>query len=142
MAGSFRANTEQGIKSMNAFDGELQQTISNWASNLEFRVRIYFYGSRLNGKSTIESDLDLALEFLEGWVNRTLIWMDFHDLWERELSKITNLKVHLELYDAENIHVRSYVRNKSIIIFESPNIPGTADDEEFERDLTQILKGE
>jgi predicted nucleotidyltransferase len=127
---------------MNAIDGELQQKISNWASTVDFRVRIYFYGSRLKGKSTIESDLDLALEFLEGWVNRTLTWMDFHDQWESELSKRTNLKVHLELHDAENFHVRSYVREKSMIIFESPERTDTDDDEEFERELAQILKEE
>ena len=44
---------------------ELQQKIRHWASKLDFRVRIYFCGSRLKGTSTIESDLDLASEFLE-----------------------------------------------------------------------------
>ena len=64
--------------------------------------------------------------------------MDYHDLWESKLSKITQLKVHLELYDNKNVNVRKYVNEDSIIIFESPE----TDDEDFEKDpaLLKLLK--
>lgn len=120
-------------------DENLKQSIRQWASSIHFRIRIYFYGSRLKGTANHDSDFDLAIEFLDPWINRTLTWMDYHDEWESRLSKITNLRIHLELYDDENVHVRKYVKEKSIILFESPELPKT-DDENFERDLAALLK--
>ena len=108
---------------------ELQEKISNWALNLDFRIKIYFYGSRLKGTHSLESDYDLAIEFLDAWIHRTLRWMDYHDQWQNELSKITDSKVHLELYDAKNVNVRRYVNDKSVTIFESPERPETNDEE-------------
>ena len=118
---------------------KLEQAISSWASALHFRVRIYFYGSHFKGGYSLESDYDLAIEFLDSWVPHTLTWMDYHDQWQTELSKITSLKIHLELYDAENVHVKEYVKEKSIIIFESPKELET-DDEDFLKDLDVLLK--
>jgi predicted nucleotidyltransferase len=99
---------------------KLKQFISPWASSLDFRIKIYFYGSRLTGKSTPESDYDLAIEFLDPWVDTTLAWFDYHDQWQTNLSKITKSKIHLELYDDGNVFVKKYVTEKSIIVFESP----------------------
>jgi hypothetical protein len=67
--------------------------------------------------------------------------MDYHDQWQTKLSKITSLKIHLELYDAKNVNVQKYVKEKSIIIFESPEEPET-DDEDFLKDLDVLLKRE
>ena len=119
---------------------KLKQVISPWASTLPFRVRIYLYGSQIKGTSNHESDYDFAIEFLDSGIHRTLTWMDYHDLWESKLSKITQLKVHLELYDNKNVNVRKYVNEDSIIIFESPE----TDDEDFEKDpaLLKLLKKE
>ena len=119
---------------------DLKRVVSNWASILPYRVRIYFYGSQIKGTSNHESDYDFAIEFLDSGINRTLSWMDRHDLWESELSKITQVKTHLELYDNKNVNVRKYVNEGSIIIFESPETK----DENFENDpaLLKLLKME
>jgi predicted nucleotidyltransferase len=118
----------------------LIKVISSWASNLPHRVRIYFYGSQIKGTSNHESDYDLAIEFLDSWIDRTLTWMDYHYSWESQLSKITHVKVHLTLYVDENVNVRKYVNEGSVIIFESPE----TDDEYFENDpaLLKLLKKE
>ncbi len=102
---------------------KLKQFISPWASSLHFRIRIYFYGSRLTGNNSLESDYDLAIEFLDPWVDTGLTWFDYHEQWQANLSKITKSKIHLELYDDENVHVKKYVKEKSVIIFESPEEP-------------------
>ncbi len=68
-------------------DENLKQSIHQWASSIHFRIRIYFYGSCLKGTANQDSDLDLAIEFLDPWSNRTLIWMDYHDEWEYRLCK-------------------------------------------------------
>lgn len=99
---------------------KLKHFITPWASSLDFRIRIYFYGSRLTGNNSHESDYDLAIEFLAPWVDTVLAWFDYHDKWQTDLSKITRSKIHLELYDDENINVKKYVKEKSVIIFESP----------------------
>jgi predicted nucleotidyltransferase len=111
---------------------KLKQFVSSWASSLDSRVRIYFYGSHLTGNNNPESDYDLAIEFLDAWVDTTLAWFDYHDQWQSNLSKITKSKIHLELYDDENVSVKKYVKEKSIIIFESPEV--------LENDDTSSLK--
>jgi len=106
---------------------KLNKFISPWASSLDFRIRIYFYGSRLTGTNNPDSDCDLAIEFLDYGVDTTLAWFDYHDQWQTHLSKITKHKIHLELYDNENILVKKYVKENSVIIFESPQEPENDD---------------
>ncbi len=38
--------------------------VIKWASTVPFRIRIYLFGSRINGFPQEDSDLDIALEFL------------------------------------------------------------------------------
>lgn len=112
----------------------LKCLISPWASALPFRVRIYFFGSHFTGKHKPESDYDFAVKLLDS-DNNTLTWMDYHERWQAELTEITGLNVHLLLYEV----VRKTVKESSILIFESPEAPETAD-EDFERDLAALLK--
>ena len=121
--------------------GKLRQAVSYWALNLNFRVRIHLFGSRVKNACNPDSDFDLALEFLDPWVDHTLTWMDYHDQWQNELSKITGLKIHLLLNDARNINIRKAVKEKSILIFESPE-EQESDDEEFLKDLDAVLNKE
>jgi len=102
---------------------QLKHFISPWASSLDFRIRIYFFGSRLTGTINPESDCDLAIEFLDPWVDTTLAWIDYHEQWQTHLSKIAKDKIHLLLFDDENNPVKKYVEEKSVIIFESPEEP-------------------
>jgi predicted nucleotidyltransferase len=101
----------------------LQDLVSCWAAGLPCRTRIYLYGSRFEGTHRPDSDLDLALEFLEPWVNPTLTWFDKSEQWQRELSIALDIKVHLELYDDENGNVRAFIEKGSVIIYESPAEP-------------------
>ena len=98
----------------------MKNNVSTWASHLNVRTKIYFYGSRLEGTNKTESDIDLALEFLDHGFNKTLAWFDYHEKWQSELSKAIGTPVHLELYDKENESVREYVDRKSVVIFEAP----------------------
>ncbi len=115
---------------------QLRHILSSWAPTLPYRVRIHFYGSRFTGTNDQESDYDLAIEFLEP-VHRTLVWMDNQDQWQNALSEITNSKIHLELFDAQNVHVKKYVNEQSVVVFESPEESET-DDEDFLKDLASL----
>lgn len=113
---------------------KLKQLISPWASSLHFRVRIYFFGSRFTGKHKTESDYDFAVKLLDS-DNNTLTWMEYHDQWQTELTEVTGLNVHLLLYEV----VRKAVKERSILIYESPPEHATYD-EDFEKDLAALLK--
>jgi len=106
---------------------DLNEIIHKWASDLDFRIKVYLFGSRLKGTHRPDSDLDLAIEFLDSWHDAALLWFDYHEQWQRELSKIIGLKVHLELYDKGNQSIRAYVNGKAVIIFESPEEPENDD---------------
>lgn len=105
----------------------LSQIVTPWAAGLNYRIRIYFFGSRLHGTHRPDSDLDLAIEFIELWCDTTLLWFDFHDLWQNKLSAMTGLNVHLELYDGKNKNIRKYIKEKAAIIFESAEEPENDD---------------
>jgi predicted nucleotidyltransferase len=119
---------------------KIKQFVSPWASSLHFRIKIYFFGSRFKGEHKPDSDYDLAIQFLDNF-HHTLTWMDYHDKWQNELSKITGLKIHLLLYDNININTKKYVKEKSVIIYESPPLHETYD-EDFERDLAFLSNNE
>jgi predicted nucleotidyltransferase len=99
---------------------DLNEIVHKWASGLDFRIKVYLFGSRLKGTHRADSDLDLAIEFLDSWHNTTLLWFDFHEQWQNELSELTGLKVDLQLYDFENENIRAYIKEKSVLIFEEP----------------------
>jgi len=101
----------------------LSQIVTPWGVGLNYRIRIYFFGSRLKETHRPDSDLDLAIEFLDPWVDTSLAWFDYHEQWERELSHRAGLNIDLQLYDIENENVRLYVKEKLTIIFESPAEP-------------------
>ena len=99
---------------------ELKEIVSSWALKLDFRVRIYFYGSQVKGTQKTGSDYDLAIEFMDPFINTTITWMDYHDIWQNQLTEASGVAVHLELLDDDNENVKKYVNEESIIIFESP----------------------
>ena len=115
---------------------KLKQDVSTWASTLPYRVRIYFFGSRFTGKHKSDSDYDFAVQLLDS-DNNTLTWMDYHKQWQTELSEITDMKIHLLLYDV----VHTAVKESSVMIFESPEAHENHD-EDFERDLASLLNKE
>mgnify|MGYP001609921201 CR=1 FL=1 len=115
---------------------KLKQLISPWSSALPYRVRIYFFGSRFTGKHKPESDYDFAVQLLDS-DNNTLTWMDYHESWQHEISKITGLNIHLLLYDI----VKKSIKENPALIFESQEARET-DDEDFEKDLAALLKKE
>lgn len=119
---------------------KLRQIISHWALNLAFRTRIYFYGSRLECTHKPDSDLDLAIEFLDPWIDPGIEWHFVEPQWQHELSNLIGINVHLELYDDKNEHVKKYVEDKSIIVFEAPK--PEIDSEDLPRSLDIELNNE
>lgn len=101
---------------------ELRAIIDDWASNLEYRVRVYLFGSRLTGASREGSDLDLAIEFLEPMDSDPLaIWKEVDEKWQDYLSHATGLSVDLQLYLGDRTpFLKSRLRDSSEILFESP----------------------
>ena len=58
----------------------LKQIITEWASELPYKINVYGYGSQFKGSAKKESDVDLAVEFLEPMSENhlTFLWMDNH----------------------------------------------------------------
>jgi len=105
----------------------IKKIILNWASSINYRIKVYLFGSRLKGTHRPDSDLDLAIEFLDLWHDAVLLWFDYHEQWQNELSELTDLKVDLQLYDLENENIRAYIKENSTIIFESMEEPENDD---------------
>ena len=99
--------------------------VIKWASTVPFRIRIYLFGSRINGFPQEDSDLDIALEFLaqEEIENRITLWFKFHDYWEKQLCRLLSCKPHLVLFEGAKSEVLAkYLKNEpSYIIYESDN---------------------
>ncbi|MFA5181085.1 MAG: nucleotidyltransferase domain-containing protein [Syntrophales bacterium] len=106
---------------------KMNNIVIPWATGLNYRIRIYLFGSRLKGTHRPDSDIDLAIEFLNSWHDTTLLWFDFHEQWQNELSELIGFKVDLQLYDLENDNIRAYIKEKSIIIYEAPEEPENLD---------------
>ena len=98
------------------------KTIKTWASNLPFRVKIYFFGSRLKNIARSDSDVDIALEFLDSEIKhqQILLWFDNHDKWEQELSNLLGVEADLELYENDKSpKLKKYLDEASKIIYDS-----------------------
>jgi predicted nucleotidyltransferase len=95
----------------------LKEIIFNWASTLPVKVRVYLFGSRLKGTAKSDSDLDIAIEFLES--DDDLMWFDYHDKWQGYLTDKTGLSVDLQLYEGDRSpHLKKYLNDSSIILYE------------------------
>ena len=98
------------------------KAIKTWASNLPFRVKIYFFGSRLKNIARSDSDVDIALEFLDSEIKhqQILLWFDNHDKWEQELSNLLGVEADLELYENDKSpKLKKYLDEASEIIYDS-----------------------
>ena len=97
---------------------ELKQIVTNWASKLPYRVNIYLFGSWAKGTGKDDSDLDIAMSFLEPISD--FVWYDFHDKWQNYLTKEIGLPVQLELYEGDRSpHLKKYLDEASIILYSS-----------------------
>ena len=108
------------MKNMN--NEEIIKTIKTWACDLPFQIKIYFFGSRLKGAARSDSDVDIALEFLEPSVKQkqAMLWFDNHDKWEKELSNLLGMQADLELYENnESPHLKEYLDKSSEVIYQS-----------------------
>ena len=99
---------------------ELRDLITTWASNIGRRIRVYLFGSRLQGVSTEESDLDLAIEFLDhNEVDSELLWDELADGWQDYLSTLIGLTVDLQLYlRSAATYLELAVNTESKVLFE------------------------
>ena len=92
------------------------------AKNLPYKVKVYFFGSRFKGNADSNSDVDIALEFLDPTVKQkqVMLWFDNHEMWEKELSSLLGLKADLELYEnEESPNLKKYLNKSSAVIFEN-----------------------
>ena len=112
----------------------LSKIISPWAASLDYRIRVYFFGSRLKGTHKQDSDLDLAIEFLDLPIDSEVVWYDVEDQWTKELSALTGLNARPQVLNEHSEPVNTYVKECSVILFESP-----AEPESPELRLTSIL---
>jgi predicted nucleotidyltransferase len=101
----------------------LQDIVRKWASTVPYRIKVYAFGSRVKGTARPDSDLDLALEVLDNQ-DAWLLWFGVHENWQRNLSKITGLKVHLELYEEDESPVlKNSLNEASVLLFEPQEQP-------------------
>ena len=100
-------------------DCDIAQTrrkVQRWATSLQFDVkRIYLFGSQAKGTEKKDSDIDIAIEFTEPL--STLAWMDWHEEWEKGLSKILEGRVHLELYAGDDTpSLKAYISESTTVV--------------------------
>ncbi len=99
---------------------KLKDLITHWASANGYRIRVYLFGSRLQGLSTEESDLDLAIEFLEHTeIDSERLWNELADGWQDHLSRAIGLTVDLQLYSrSKTTYLELAVNTESKVLFE------------------------
>ena len=83
---------------------QLVQIIQNWATTIPCNIKVYLFGSRINGTPRIDSDLDIGMELID--INnpeeRMRIWFRLHDYWHKQLIRILPYAPHLCLYEKPN----------------------------------------
>lgn len=97
---------------------KLKIQINQWANSLPHKCKIYLFGSYLKGTSSEDSDLDIAVEFLEPYDE--FLWYDFSDEWQSCLTENIGIKVQLELYEGERTpHLKKYLEEASMVIYDA-----------------------
>lgn len=95
---------------------ELRRIIHNWASKLPHKPRVYLIGSRAKGTARSDSDVDIVLEFLD--CHPLELWGN-SEKWKQHLSRLIDLKVHLELYEGdESPTVKQALNDASVILYD------------------------
>lgn len=119
-----------GIRKMKEIVFQYAVSVVQWASTVPFNIKVYLFGSYINGVPTSESDLDIALEFKdkEQIEDREHLWFKFHSYWEKQLIKLLpNIKIHLCLYDGAEYYKKRkktdfLTTKESRLIFDSANV--------------------
>jgi predicted nucleotidyltransferase len=103
-------------------EDQVKPIIINWASQLPFEVRIYLFGSWAKGTARSDSDVDIAIEFIEPMSKseRDEIWYEFHERWQNDLVRKVGLPVVLQLYEGDmSPHIKQYLKDASIVLYSS-----------------------
>ena len=99
----------------------LHDVITNDMPGLQFRI--HFYGSRQQGTERLDSDLNLAIEFLSPLEDGEALayWTRFHEGWQRFLKGELGMMVQLELYRGPEFTpaMHAYLEESSEVIYES-----------------------
>jgi len=85
-------------------------------------MNVYLFGSQSKDNATENSDIDIAVEFLDTLsdTERTLLWFDNHDNWENYLTKIVGVQVDLELYRGDaSPKLKAALSESSILLYSS-----------------------
>ena len=99
----------------------LQTIIRCWARDLPYKVRIHLFGSYLKGIQD-PKDIDISLEFLHPFSKdkRTNLWFEYHQIWENQLSKDTDEKIHLCLFEGtDSPQMQQNLKDTSILLYDA-----------------------
>lgn len=80
---------------------EAQERVRKWAAQRPFVRKVYFFGSRVTGKQSSSSDLDIAIEFdpISNDRNCDTTWICEGQQWAEELQERLPWRVQLEYHD-------------------------------------------
>ena len=97
----------------------IKHIVIAWAKTLPYKVRIHLFGSYLKG-SKIPSDIDISLAFLESFSEsqRTILWIDNHQYWEKYLSEKFGMRADLQLCESGK-NIPMYLESSSLLICDS-----------------------
>jgi len=100
---------------------QLTQAAKKWAKGLPQKIKIWFFGSQINGRSTDDSDFDIAIQFSDEIeiLDRSFLWDEVQDRWKYDLEKIVRKKVHLVLYEPDqNYKLNDFLNENSILVYD------------------------
>ncbi|HEC58175.1 hypothetical protein LCGC14_0484130 [marine sediment metagenome] len=78
--------------------------VSEWARKKPEIKNVQFFGSRVKGANREDSDLDVAIELIQGLdeCGGLSAWMRNSDKWSKELNELIPYEVQAEWNDGEN----------------------------------------
>jgi predicted nucleotidyltransferase len=78
----------------------LKRKVSRWASSIGYKTIIFLHGSHAKGTATEDSDVDFYVVFGEALSKQefNLVTIDDSYRWEKELSALIGMPVHLSFY--------------------------------------------
>jgi predicted nucleotidyltransferase len=111
------------------FIEEFGASVKSWAIAKRYITRIWLFGSRIRGDSKIDSDLDIAIEYLpqqdESPVTR---WAFDGDQWQTELQAFTQYRIDLWRYEEkETPTIKKGLEESSIKIYDRNEIAAHQD---------------
>ena len=102
---------------------KILKEIAAWAETEEVIWRVYFFGSRLKGTHSLDSDLDIALEIVKGVGDTSFcaaFAFDKQDFISR-IQPLSPFKIDLCLYAGSNEtpDVCRYIEDASLVIYDA-----------------------